>query len=544
MKRILGIAFLVAGATFFASALSGKGVRSGTQGATRPESTPELVAEGKRLYGEYCVTCHGDTGKGDGEAAYLLLPSPRDFSEGKFNRRNTPPRNLPSDDDLFKAISGGLLGSAMPPWKDYLTENERWGLVEYLKKELIALYDEDTEEMVSLYELTPPEAPLPVPEPVPATPENVAIGRGIYHSVAECWTCHGRSGSGDGPQAAEIENTMGERIYPPDLTKGIYKLSSDNEELFRRIREGITLAPMFSMAETLTDQEVWCLVHYVRSLVNRSEEERKMNEQYRREISVSEIEGALPQSPDDNAWNGISSQYIPLMPLWQQMGERVEGLFVKAVHDGKAMAIQLAWTDDTEDVFVIRHEGFRDGAAIQLSADKSPPLFAMGQKDRPVNIWHWKSDWEADLAGYKDVDVQYPNMVSDDYQFVRDAPLGEHGQEKLPISKHDPIYLTGWGAGNLLSNPDRKGAVEDLNAVGLGTLTSQGVAAQGVKGTGRWHKGMWRVVFTRDLSSNGKADVMFAKGSSVNIAFAAWNGSQNERDGQKQVSIWHELVIK
>ncbi len=150
MNRILGTAFLVVGATFFAFLLSRNEVRA-TQGAARPEPTPEVIAEGKTLYEEYCLTCHGETGKGDGEAAYLLLPSPRDFSEGKFNRRNTPPRNLPSDDDLFKAISDGLLGSAMAPWKDYLTENERWALIEYMKKELIALYDEDTEEMVSLY---------------------------------------------------------------------------------------------------------------------------------------------------------------------------------------------------------------------------------------------------------------------------------------------------------------------------------------------------------------------------------------------------------
>jgi complex iron-sulfur molybdoenzyme family reductase subunit gamma len=70
------------------------------------------------------------------------------------------------------------------------------------------------------------------------------------------------------------------------------------------------------------------------------------------------------------------------------------------------------------------------------------------------------------------------------------------------------------------------------------------MAAQGVRGTGRWHNGMWRVVFTRDLSSSEETDVMLATGSSVNIAFAAWNGSQNERDGQKQVSIWHELIIE
>lgn len=53
--------------------------------------------------------------------------------------------------------------------------------------------------MLSLYELDPPSAPLPVPEAVPSTAENLAIGKAVYQSVAECWTCHGRLGHGDGP---------------------------------------------------------------------------------------------------------------------------------------------------------------------------------------------------------------------------------------------------------------------------------------------------------------------------------------------------------
>ena len=236
MNASRGIAVLVAGLIFLAFPLAGQEARSGRAGSTRPTPTPKLLTEGRSLYEANCASCHGDTGKGDGEAAYLLLPSPRDFSEGKFNRRNTPPQNLPSDDDLFTAISDGLLGSAMPPWKDYLTEVERWALVEHLKKELIALYDDDADEMLSLYELDPPDAPLPVPEAVPSTPENLAIGKAVYQSVAECWTCHGRLGHGDGPQSTDIVNARGERIYPPDLTEGVYKLSADDQELFRRPR--------------------------------------------------------------------------------------------------------------------------------------------------------------------------------------------------------------------------------------------------------------------------------------------------------------------
>ncbi len=342
MKRIIGIILVTIGATSCAWLRPGQPVDSRRAGATRPEATLALLAEGKTVYADYCASCHGDTGKGDGKAAYLLLPAPRNFAEGKFNRRSTPPRSLPSDDDLFKTISDGLLGSAMPPWKDYLTDEQRWAVVEHMKKELIALYDDDTNEMVSLYELDPPGAPLPVPEAVPATPENVAIGRGIYHSIAECWTCHGRGGQGDGPQSQEIVNTRGERIYPIDLTKGFYKLSSNNEEMFRRIRDGITLAAMYSMGEKLTGEEIWCLVHYVRSLVNSTDEERERNQQYRRIITATKMTGNLPTEPDAEAWKEVSPTYIPLMPLWWRR-DRIEGIFVKAVHNGEAISIQFAW---------------------------------------------------------------------------------------------------------------------------------------------------------------------------------------------------------
>ncbi len=502
-----------------------------------PKESPELVELGKKLYTESCVACHGESGKGDGPAAYLLLPKPRNFEERKFNRRNTPPGNLPSDEDLFKAVSDGLLGSSMPPWKDYLTERERWALVYYLKKELIAFYDEDSRETVSFYDLEPPKAPVPVPEEIPATPENIAIGKGLYHSVAECWTCHGRTGHGDGPQSQEIVNTRGERIYPIDLTRGVYKLSSSKEEVFRRIRDGITMAAMYSMGEKLTGDEVWCLVHFVRSLVNRSDEERKMNEQHRRTIVAGRVSD-LPGGPE--SWKEIPASYIPLMPLWWRR-DRIEGVFVKAVHNGREMSVQLSWVDNTEDSSVMRTEDFYDGAAIQFSADERPPFFAMGAKGGVVNIWHWKADWEVDQS----IDRKYANMAYDHYQYRKDSVFGEHDKTiKTAIGKHDPLFLTGWGAGNPLSIPDRKTSVEDLNAGGFGTLTSQERNGQGVRGRGHWYKGRWRVVFTRALSSTDDGDVALPAGGSVSVGFAVWNGSQMDRNGQKSVTIWHRLQLE
>ena len=58
-----------------------------------PESTlassPELVAEGEALFRRQCAPCHGVTGRGDGEAAYLLFPKPRDFVRAEYRMVST-----------------------------------------------------------------------------------------------------------------------------------------------------------------------------------------------------------------------------------------------------------------------------------------------------------------------------------------------------------------------------------------------------------------------------------------------------------------------
>ena len=64
-----------------------------------------------------------------------------------------------------------------------------------------------------------------------------------------------------------------------------------------------------------------------------------------------------------------------------------------------------------------------------------------------------------------------------------------------------------------------------------------------VQGKGARHNGAWRVVFLRRLSPRSTGDVAFRPGQSVRIAFAVWDGSQGDRDGQKSVTIWHDLAV-
>src|SRR5688572_20243647 len=89
--------------------------------ASQPSSTQPtilndaLLARGTQLYVKQCAACHGAQGLGDGPAAYLLYPKPRDFSQGTFRLTSTK-SGLPTDDDLLQTLKRGMPGSAMPSW--------------------------------------------------------------------------------------------------------------------------------------------------------------------------------------------------------------------------------------------------------------------------------------------------------------------------------------------------------------------------------------------------------------------------------------------
>src|ERR1700723_4396823 len=63
--------------------------------------------EGKHLYRRYCIGCHGPDGNGQGMNAQWIDPQPRDFTEPTFKGRSTPTGTLPTDDDLYNAITRG-----------------------------------------------------------------------------------------------------------------------------------------------------------------------------------------------------------------------------------------------------------------------------------------------------------------------------------------------------------------------------------------------------------------------------------------------------
>jgi len=514
------------------TAASGEALSVSLTPATIRPASPDLVGLGKRAYEKQCAACHGIDGRGEGAAAYLLYPKPRDFTGGKFALVSAWER-VPTDEDLFRTISRGMPGSAMPSW-GHLSEEERWGLLHYVKS-----FAEKT------WTIPPPADPkregstgngvIRVPPAPPFTPEARARALELYADA--CASCHGKAGRGDG--AEDQKDDKGYPTRPRDLTLGVFKGSPEPAQLYRRIVAGMPGTPM-PMSDWSYGNDAWHLAQLIRSW---SSDEQRARAEMRKFRIVARRVARVPDHPDDGTWRLAQPVNLHLMPLWWRT-DRPEELTVRALHDGKEIALLLVWSDATHDHTAMRPQDFRDAAAIQFSMTPDPPFFAMGEKGQFVNIWMWKSERQADIElPFHDLETVYPNLGIDSYPNLLVSPVEQPTRHALTLQS-DPTYVTGWGAGNIVSDPSRLSPAEDLGAQGFGTLTArprpdQSVGARGVYGTGTY-----RVVFRRDLMGRGERAVTLKPGTTVPVAFAVWNGSAGDRDGKKSVTIWQDLVLE
>jgi hypothetical protein len=257
-------------------------------------------------------------------------------------------------------------------------------------------------------------------------------------------------------------------------------------------------------------------------------------------LTAARVSENLPvNDPSSPLWQKAPALQVPLStqaiapPMLLQTS--VKAITARALFNGTQIAILVEWADKTKNDQMIRSEDFRDALAVQFPLVEGPPFVCMGQPNGDVNVWHWKADWQTDLTAWQDLETRYPNMNVDYYPFAKTA---------LPAPKDyaDPNYVPAFASNNLFAMP-RISSVEDLDAIGFGTLTSQPAAGQNVKGDGAWANDKWRVIFSRDLNSPDADDIKFAPNKTYAIAFAAWDGANGERNGQKAVSQWATLDL-
>ncbi len=227
--------------------------------------TPRLLEHGKWVFRGLCIGCHGTNGDGNGAVWELgdlyakehkLPRKPRDFTEAVYKLRSTPSGSLPTDTDLFKSMSRGLvLNQDMPAFK-FLPERDRWAVIAYIKS-FSNRWEEEEEWQ---------EDPIEISEPPLPDAAMVEAGVGVYE-LMQCKQCHGLRGKGDGPSAPGLEDDAGLPIVPRDFSDASQFVgSSDPKGIYQTFTTGLDGTPMPSFADFLDETQRWQLVWYVISL--------------------------------------------------------------------------------------------------------------------------------------------------------------------------------------------------------------------------------------------------------------------------------------
>lgn len=201
-------------------------------------------------------------------------------------------------------------------------------------------------------------------------------------------------------------------------------------------------------------------------------------------IPVGRVVAAFDATdPDDPAWRSVSATAVKLETAFPGHPSisgtaDTQRVEVRALRSAKGLSIRLEWNDAVADIERTSHR-FGDGVAIQFSRDgKTSTTPYMGGAGRTVNIWYWNA---------------------------------------------------------------AKKTAENLWADGFGTLRR--LPTQDVRAHGRHTDGKWRVVFFRAWRSpEPKAVRLSPSGNGQPLAFAVWNGANDERDGFKAVTLnWQSL---
>jgi len=92
------------------------------------------AAAGKRIFLNYCASCHGGKADGKGALAPNLVPAPRNLvAVTSWGER--PFISYLADARVYDSITNGVPGTSMQPWIGVLTDAERWQAICFLRHE-------------------------------------------------------------------------------------------------------------------------------------------------------------------------------------------------------------------------------------------------------------------------------------------------------------------------------------------------------------------------------------------------------------------------
>ncbi|WP_455208929.1 c-type cytochrome [Kaarinaea lacus] len=264
-----------------------------------------LHVGGEKIYSKHCSVCHGDKGTTAIWARSGLNPQPRDFTTAKA-------REELSRERMITSVVNGRPGTAMMPHKDKLSAQEIEQVVDYIRTAFMSgpIAMEPGMESGAIVHQNLPQTKSPsieghpqmpgfnVPGSVPgaamrANPHqqdphqgphkggmpsttapvgpvvsvdmNVPMPKGLKGNVehgrkfymANCFTCHGVEGDGNGPRAHF--NTPRPRNFTSEASRRML----NRERLFASITNGKVGTVMPAWGKVLDDQQIANIAEFV-----------------------------------------------------------------------------------------------------------------------------------------------------------------------------------------------------------------------------------------------------------------------------------------
>ncbi len=245
----------------------------------------------------------------------------------------------------------------------------------------------------------------------------------------------------------------------------------------------------------------------------------------------------IPLNPDDPTWEKAPMNVAKLLPQDlvepRIMNPTTAEVRAQALTDGSEIAFRLTWVDPAKDDLPGPGK-FIDACAVQIPRKIEPnaPAPQMGETGRAVDIVYWRADWQAAMEGKREtINDLYPNARIDHYPFqAQSLELGSPEQQEMAAR-----YAPAQAAGNLRSGR-RATPVESLMAEGSGTLSPGPTNA--VNGQGARTADGWAVVLTRKLPDG------LSGRTRTQIAFAVWQGAQQEAGARKMRTGWIPLSVR
>jgi mono/diheme cytochrome c family protein len=224
------------------------------------------ASRGRQIYARVCSVCHGDRGAGSMWASANLRPAPRDFSAPQAKAELTRERMLAS-------VAGGRPGTAMSGYGGKFSAEDVAAVVDYIRGAFMrvdataGISGTHARGVATPAVQNPPASPAPETAPTTLAKANMklplpfgllgdaAAGRKFYD--ANCATCHGVKGDGQGPRAYFINPKP--RIFTSAESRALL----NRPAIYAGVSAGSLNSEMPAWDKVLSPQEIANVAEYV-----------------------------------------------------------------------------------------------------------------------------------------------------------------------------------------------------------------------------------------------------------------------------------------